>query len=66
MMHDAPKQSIKKEEVLVWLPFQSEKEIIKKGGKYFHRGVLVYVLEAVRENWKFGASDVQVEEVTGA
>ena len=38
----------------------------KRGGKDFHRGVLVYVLEAVRENRKFGASDVQVEEVTGA
>jgi len=50
----------------VWLPFQSEKEIKKGRKKDFHRGVLVYVLEAARENWKFGASDVQVEEATGA
>jgi hypothetical protein len=28
--------------------------------------VLVYVLEAVIENWKFGAGNEQVEEVTGA
>lgn len=31
-----------------------------------HRGVLEHILEAVIENWKLGASDVQVEEVTGA
>jgi hypothetical protein len=32
---------------------------------FIHRGVLEHVLEAVIENWKLGASDVQVEEVTG-
>jgi len=31
-----------------------------------HRGVLEHILEAVIENWKLGASDVQVEGVTSA
>jgi len=38
----------------------------KRNTKLIHRGVLEHILEAVIENWKLGASDVQVEEVTGA
>ena len=59
-----PKRSIKEEEM--WLPFQSEKGKKKRNTKLIHRGVLEHILEAVIENWKLGASDVQVEEVTGA
>jgi hypothetical protein len=52
-------RSIKIEEI--WFPFRSERERICS------TEVLVYVLEAVIENWKLGASsNVQVEEVTGA
>jgi hypothetical protein len=40
-------------------------EEIKKEENTIHRGVRVYVLETVTENWKFGAGDAQVEEVTG-
>lgn len=50
----------------MWLPFQSEKGKKKRNTKLIHRGVLEHILEAVIENWKLGASDVQVEEVTGA
>jgi hypothetical protein len=50
------------------LPFRGAKEGQKREKKpdIFHRGVLVSVLEAVKKNWKLGASDEQVEDVTGA
>ena len=44
------------------LPFRSEKEELDA----FHRGVPMSVLEAVKKDWKLGASDEQVEDVTGA
>lgn len=46
--------------------------LIKKGDKSekernnIGQSVLEHILEAVIENWKLGASDVQLEEVTGA
>ena len=58
MYHDGLKRSIK--EVKMWLPFQSIQHNIHPP-----RCVLEHILEAVMENWKLGASDVQVEEVTG-
>jgi hypothetical protein len=42
-------------------PFRTEKEGGRKEKKP-HAGVL----EAVKKNWKLGASDEQVEDVTGA